>query len=30
MIVLLALSLLGVYIFVSKYLQLRAAGREDK
>ena len=30
MVVLLALSLLGVYIFVSKYLQLRAAGREDK
>ena len=30
MIALLALSLLGVYIFVSKYLQLRAAGREAK
>ena len=30
MIVLLVLSLLALYIFVSKYLQLRAAGREDK
>lgn len=30
MIVLLLLSLLGLYIFVSKYIQLRAAGREDK
>ena len=30
MIVLLVLSLLALYIFVSKFLQLRAAGREDK
>ena len=30
MIVLLLLSLLAVYIFVTKYLQMRSAGQEDK
>ena len=30
MIVLLLLSLLAVYIFVSKYIQMRSAGQEDK